>query len=311
MSVPTFKYTGMDNVSDPADVAITDAILLENMDPDNKSGVSTRDGRTLTMAGNFRSSYSDGKTCYVAQDNGIYSFDGSAISLIAPLSDPVTKVSFARVNDVVVFSNGTDFGVIENGVALTIPTPSADFKREMMPGWILAFMPPFLLSAVGNILYKSDPYRCDQMDERTNLFAMFRDEIRLVLPVDDGCYVVTTNETWWFGGTTFESQTQRLLASYGGSKGTGIITTGEKIPVLKLSGTVAIWTSVQGICAGGSGGNFSNLSAGKVSIDCSEEGCAMLREQNGLIHYVVSIGNNITPFNQYISPPLNVDIQDL
>lgn len=313
MPAVSFPFVTMNNVTDPADLdpAKGEAVLLQNVDMDAGGGIAQRLGRTSVLSGNYRCGWSDGSKAFLVKGSGIYAFDGTAEALVTTLSSSTLPVDFEAVNDVVVYSNGVDFGVIENGVAYPRPIPAEPFKEAMMPGSILAFLSPTLLVARGNVLYRSDPFRTDQMDERHNVKAVFRDEIRLVLPVDDGCYVVTANEIWWLGGTNDEGADQKLLASYGGARGTGVITSSDKVKALQMVGRVALWASAQGICAGGNGGNFVNLSAGKVSIDCGESGAAMLREQGGLTHYVSCIATAATPYNQYVSPALDVDTQDL
>lgn len=316
-----FKFQGMNNVDDPSSVGkrydpatrktYFECVLMQNVDMDNDGGFSTRLGRTVVLAGNYRSGWSDGVKSFVVKGSSLYSFNGTTETLVTALSNSTNPVVFTPVNDVVVYSNGIDFGVIENGIAYTIPIPTEAFKEKMIPGNVLAFMPPVLLVGVGDTVYRSDPLRCDQMDRQNNLFAKFRDEALLILPVDDGCYVITVNDTWWFGGTFDDENSQRLIADYGGVKGTGVITTGEKIKVSQLAGTVAIWLSKQGICVGGNGGHFINLSSGKASFDCGESGSAVLREQNGLLHYIACTGSSVEAYNQYIPPTLDVDTQDL
>lgn len=317
MSVTTFKFKGMNNVSDPADVAapdksertrvFTEGVKLQNVDPDNKGGFATRLGYTELLSGNYRAAYSDGKKCFVVKDNGIYSFNGTGITLITTLSTATTPVAFAAVNDVVVYSNGSDFGVIEDGQAFSATAPTEPFMHKMIAGTVMAYMNPYLLVGVGNILYRSEPFMCDQMDERHNIMEVLPDALNMVLPVDDGCYIITEGGTWWRGGTTDADTSLRLLAGYGGVFGTGITTTAEKLKATKaVSGTVVVWLSTQGICTGANGGHFINHSDETVAVAVGASGAAVLREHDGLIHYVVSTDNSNAAFNPHVQPTLDI-----
>ena len=235
--VVTYKFVGMNNVDDPADVGrpdksvrnlvYTEAVDLVNVDADNDGGISRR-------------------------------------------SPAITGLTFQPVTE---FMGSRNY-------------------------W-----------AVRNTVY-CDKALSDEVDERFNTIISLDDTITMIRRVDGGMYVGTTDELHFLSGTDPQEGgfKDEWSLPYGVIMGTGCHVKGELIPIAKLSGNCCIFASHRGVVVGGPGGNIVNLSQNKVSYEYGYYGRAMVREENGLVHYVFDPDAGTPAYNAF--NPLNLDINE-
>lgn len=298
----TLLFTGMNTMADPADLDHQkgECADLLNVDHNRRGGVSRRGGYTQLFLGAFRGGWSDGVTAYVAQGNGIYRFDGTSMTLTNVLLNGVGPVTFCPANDVVVFSSDYELGIVGE----TSVTPADEpYAEPMAPGACLAFMGSRLYTARRNTVRCSKPYDVTAMDTRHNRVFVAECETRLLLPVDDGMYIVTAAKALFASGRdpfAGDGWNIRTVTSYGGVRGTGVVTDADRMRVLQgASGKAALWTSDEGICAGLSGGQVLNLSRDKVSFATGPSGGAMVRERHGMTHYLSTFRSTGSARNTY------------
>lgn len=169
-----------------------------------------------------------------------------------------------------------------------------------------------LLEGIAAVL-QSKPYEYDTIDSRYHVAYLSGSEITMIGAVDDGVYVGTQNEVVFLSGdgSIENGFTVRDVLPYGVVKGTRIRSTGHKIPVANTTGKVIVFTSHRGVCVAGNGGNAINLSYGKVTFPYGTSGSAMLREENGEVHYIVMPGAGNTAINPYIPPTIDTDEQSV
>ena len=153
--------------------------------------------------------------------------------------------------------------------------------------------------AVGNTVYCSKALSDDE-DKRFSIVISLDSMITMILRVDGGLYVGSTTELHYLDGTDpQEGGFQDVWAlPYGVILGTGIRVKGEIAPVAGMQGNCCIFASQRGIIIAGPGGNIFNLSQGKVSYEYGLTGKAMVREKNGLVHYLFTTSKTNPAYNK-------------
>lgn len=281
---------------------------IRNMDPDNSGGVSTRTGYGLIQAGATHSGWSNGVNAYCVTGGQLCLFDGTATTPIYTLSTDA-PLSYCQVNRLVVASNGIDYLVIDGSTVTPAQPLSASYKVAPPAGRCLAFYNGRLYISVGNTLCCTDPYSVDSCDSRQMYLPITHDAITGLAAVDDGLYIGTTKETLFLQGNdpfSDAGMALRQVNNYSVINRTMLTSNATRFRVAKdFTGAVACWASPIGFHLGGNGGATLNLSETMAMPDC-ETGASMIREQNGLIHYVAVL----TPgafHNTYQPPVCDID----
>lgn len=160
--------------------------------------------------------------------------------------------------------------------------------------------------AVGNTVYCSRAMEDDE-DQRFSIVISLDDMITMIRRVDGGLYIGSTTELHFLAGSDPQAEgfTDGWTLPYGVIAGTGCHVRGELVPVAQMMGNCCIFASHRGVIVGGPGGQIINLSQGKVSYDYGLFGSAMVREKNGLAHYVFTTSNINPAFNRL---DLHIDI---
>jgi hypothetical protein len=163
--------------------------------------------------------------------------------------------------------------------------------------------------AVRNIVYCSKALD-DTTDERFNLVIALDDPITMIRKVDGGLFIGSTKELHYLNGTDIQSGGFDDVWSlpYGVVMGTGCHIKGELMPKLKMSGNCCIFASHRGVIVGGPGGGIVNLSQDKISYEYGYYGRAIVREENGLVHYVFDPDSGTPAYN--LLNPLNIPSLD-
>lgn len=311
----TFSFVGMNNVTDPAYLDLTkgECELLVNVDPNNRGGFVTRKGYTQVNALSTHSGWGNGIDAYYVSEAILYHFDGTTSTAVTILNSD-SRVVFEQVNDVVAFWSVTDKGILRGRTLIPQEIPKGKFKIPSPCGHMITYFNGRLYIANGSDLYCTDSFdpTLNKCDERRYLVFSLDSAITLLAFVDDGIYVGSSKEIAFLNGTDPYGSGFKVerVSNYGAIPHTAIKTTGSYVPASQLTGSIVIFTSEHGICVGGNGGNLINLSLNVFSFPQAENGCAFLREQNGLYHYVTRLSSD-TPSNVYTKPLIDVDQADV
>jgi hypothetical protein len=122
------SFSGLRNDIDPDRFGIDDLAVANNVDIDKSGRVARRPGYTKVLSGTCHSVWSDNNQCFVVANGNLCSLSSAYVpTVLAVLKDPLSWVSFIKINDTVYFSNGTDIGVIEakklRSWGLPVPPP--------------------------------------------------------------------------------------------------------------------------------------------------------------------------------------------
>ena len=159
---------------------------------------------------------------------------------------------------------------------------------DVMPaGKIIAYHKGRTLLARNNVLYFSEPF--SPLTRLTHNFVMFPGTINMIAPVEDGIYFsVEGGKTYHVFGTDPMEWSMTDKADYSAIEGTAVMVDAELMPgEYKESGW--IWLSEKGICMGGAGGSFTNLTATRYAVASGVNGTAMMMQKDGYNQYVSTV----------------------
>lgn len=326
MPTTTYTFTGMNNVDDPANVGspvpnirqliFTEMSAMVNADPDNHGGCALRPGQVSVSATATHSGWANPYNpqemlCVQGTDLKRLWPDGSLTTIRSRVTAGL-RMAFCQVNDVIAYSNGIEQGIIEQGQDTAQFIPLDPFKLPMVAGQFLEWYNGRLYALKNNVLYCSDsldtPGGIESMDERQNVVAVFDGMGTMLQRVDNGLFVASGKETFFFQGADpwidggFD---QRSIAPYGAIPYTSVPVKADLLGIDGLNGWACIWTSERHVCIGGNSGFF--LPVEKLALKAGKEGAAVLRERNGTAHYLAVTRDTTGEYNQWQAPKIEVD----
>ena len=121
-------------------------------------------------------------------------------------------------------------------------------------------------------------------------FLPIGDEITNVMPVEDGIWITTlTSSMFLLGADPHEGPgfQVRSKQKIGGVRKSGRVVDADSIfSRVPLQGKVALWTSPFGVCMGGAGGYFKNITGDYYKPFRSMNGMSFVRAEQSLDQYV-------------------------
>ena len=266
---------GLNTTIDPvrvrfnADTGISDLSSAVNVTIDNTGRVSRRKGYNQRESGEDHSIWCDGGDCFFIRETASY---GSIMQVGTDLTSTgiwsgLTKdkrMSFLDWNGDTLYANGSQHGIISNGVRAAWPTgtyagPTTTRQFTDAPtGTHLAAHDGRVIVAVDNALFFSEPYAAGLFDLK--LFWQLPAEIIMVRSVDSGLFVSDKNDTYFLAGTSPLDFTQKKIASYPAHEWS---VAHDMIELDDLDmgeeGLGIVWSSKQGLCMGLPSGKMKNL----------------------------------------------------
>jgi hypothetical protein len=286
-----YIFDGINNIIDPTNLDLESGALVDaiNVDLDNTNSANRRNGYVKTFAGTYHSGWSnDSKSiAYMVSNGWIYEFDGvtTPYPIIQVTSN--NRMEFVQVNDVVVYSNGSDFGVIGNS-SQQIALYSEEFKTQTLGGRTLEFYNGRLYYSRDNSLYCSDVFDVEHTDVRYNRVATFPHVVTMCKRVEDGLWIGTEKYVYFLKGDDIrEGGFEQIVVSKAGVVyGTACKTNAEYIPEAQATNNVVVFLTTAGICSGGNGGKYTNHSFNTVTFDVGSTGTATIRNEHGISQYL-------------------------
>jgi hypothetical protein len=262
-----------------------------NVEIDNTFMLSSRKGSTLRLSGvDIHSGWSNGKVAFFVDGTVLYklNWNGTAYSSTALLTglSRGTRMSYAEVNNRVYMTNGTYIGYYSNESMNNLSTPTENYKMSLPAGKFITYMKGQLFVAKGKVLYIADAL-CDHFDIRTG-FRVFSNDITMLKSIDDGIYAADGN-VWFLSVVGDENQLKKSsvldtdVIPY-----TDVIINGKDIGE-GVSEDFLMWVSTKGICIGDSKGSVKMPTLGKYNMPGKVIGTAMIRNNNGNVHYIAAL----------------------
>jgi hypothetical protein len=149
----------------------------------------------------------------------------------------------------------------------------------------------------GDKLYYSLPWKETADPRRASI--QYDAPIILIQEVEQGMWISTTKKIYFHSGmnpTVLGGFRQTAEYDFPAIAGTG-----EKVHASKLNlqvdGFLAIFATTKGICYGNKSGSLTNMSEGVYSYEVGQRGISAIKEENGLVQYMVKMINAGDSFN--------------
>lgn len=316
---------GMVNVVDP--VEVSDAELdprkkivykalvdCRNIDLDNMGKGKRRLGETSAVAGNFRCGWNtpDGKEAYAMRTTELGRFTGTAFTVIqsglSATQDMVFEPGITMYRggsssiNVICFTNGEVYGMISEGRVVSCVASDEDFKLAMTPGQCLCEGGGRMYVGTGPNITASEPYDMETRDERFDTIP-FDKTITMIRRAGESIYVSTTERVYWHPGLdlTKKDLEQKQPHYSPAIPGCSLRVHSEKLGLKGVTGYVAVWASEDGVCVGTDTGQIINVSADRISYAPGKKAAILLREQNGMTHFIITMKSPGTAKNKFTS----------
>jgi len=267
--------SGLNTTVDPvrvkfnADAGISDLSSAVNVTIDNTGRVSRRKGFNQREAGEDHSIWCDGGDCFFIRETASY---GSIMQVGTDLTSTGiwsglvknNRMSFLDWNGDTLYANGSQHGILVNGVRSAWPTgtyagPTTTRQFQDAPvGTHLAAHNGRVIVSVDNALFFSEPYAPGLFDLK--LFWQLPTEIIMVRSVDSGLFVSDKNDTYFLAGTSPLDFIQRKVVSCPAHEWS-VAHDDVELEDLGLDevGLGIVWSSKQGLCIGLPSGRMRNL----------------------------------------------------
>jgi len=198
---------------------------------------------------------------------------------------PVVVFVTAGNGDVFYKSGTVQSGTVSIGIDQQSGEVVAYEPTEMIPpGRALAWHDGRLLSAVGPMLYHSQPFSMGLHRPATD-FIPFPDDIRLIAPLNPGVLIVATESSHWLiSGSLAQPESMVEIAPYGAVAGT--IT---EVPNSKA----LMWFTPRGQVSASPGGELALLQDRQIQFPRASTGAGVFRETNGMRQYIASLSNPV------------------
>lgn len=265
-------------------------VEAKNVEIDNTFMLSSRKGSTLKLSGSdIHSGWSNGKVAFFIDGTTLYKFgwDGttySSTSLLTGLTRG-SRMSYVEVNDRVYMTNDTYIGYYKNESMNNLAIPTANYKMSLPAGKFITYMKGQLFVAKGKVLYIADAL-CDYYDTRTG-FRVFSNNITMLKSIDAGIYAADGN-VWFLSIVDSGVLKKSSVLDTDSIPYTDIIINGKDVGE-GVSEDFLMWVSTKGICIGDSKGNVKMPTLGKYNMPSKTIGTAVIRNNNGNIHYVAAL----------------------
>jgi hypothetical protein len=289
------KFSGINNV-DPATrlfpVIIDHTYVYPlqsalNITIDDTYGILSRPGYDNVLSGaDVHSLWADGEYCFFVDGTILYRMDTAYTKTsIRTGLQLAARMSYVRVNDRIYYTNGFQCGYVTGNTSVNFPDPAREFKVSLPAGQLIDYYRGLLLMAKGNKLYISDPL-CDYYDIRKG-YRIFKSNITMVRPVDDGIYV-SDGKVYFLKGNSNDEFIRDEVYPAGAVSFTSVKINGKYISD-DISGNVAMWTGENGICFGDNSGKVVNLTEANYNFTAHGRGAAFIREKLNERHYINSL----------------------
>jgi hypothetical protein len=153
------------------------------------------------------------------------------------------------------------------------------------PGRVLGFHDGRILSAVGPILYHSQPFSMGLHRPATD-FIPFPADIRIIAPLNPGVLIVGTEQSHWLiSGSLAQPESMVEIAPYGAVAGTM-----TEVPNSKA----LMWFTARGQVSASPSGELSLLQDAQIQFPRAHIGAGVFRETNGMRQYLATLANPVS-----------------
>lgn len=312
------RFAGLRNTVSEERLAPGELSAAVNIDLDDSGQARSRRGYVKRADGRFHSLKHVAGHALVVRDGVLgtidtqYNFAG-----LQQVGDD--KVSYTEVSGTIYFSNGTASGKIVDGQVQPwgeLVSPGRWISPVMVSSETLGKIagklygaPPLateieafngrIYCAVENVLWFTELFLYDQVDKTKN-FIQFEHKITMLAAVDDGLYVGTEGGLFFLSGTAARGLKQTKITTEQVVRGSCVRVQADQIHPNASRAAIPkqkalAFLAADGVHAAFNGGEVHDLTRGRVLLPEGKYAAGLLREQDGMSHYIATLDTGGTP----------------
>jgi len=289
--------TGLNTKVDPARIVykpktgVHDLAACSNIDIDNTGRPSRRKGFTsqVSLSG-CHSLFCEGGDCLFVYGGALCVLDKDYSYAGIRNITPVATMRYRQLDSVIYYCNGFERGKVFEGVSYGWNKPTyygpVTTKEFMNPpvGTDLEYYAGRMFVVQGKIVPYSELYDVSTFERKS--YLPFDAEVVMFKSVEDGVYASTDKETLFLSGQEANALSVLKVADYPATKGSEVKIVGRLAQTKsgryyindKGGKKSLLWLSREGVCFGGPGGEFVNLTEEKVDLPDALTGTGFVYE---------------------------------
>lgn len=267
---------GLNNTVDPARImydlrkGTTELSQAVNVDIDRTGRPTRRLGRAQKSATAAARGFAYGEVCLFVSGKILYRMkpDYSFVSLRSDLTENA-RMRYFPVANRIYYTNEYEKGYIQSGQNrawekgnYTVPGDTRRTFSDPPNCHLIGWYSGRLLVAVNNAIYASEPSFYGVFDLFNNV-RLVANKVTMLQPTPQGLWIGTSTQVLFYRGQKWRELRLEIKAEYGVFEGSDAWCPGEK---RGTTGRSVIFTTPQGICAGGEDGSFINLTYNKLTF---------------------------------------------
>lgn len=304
---------GINNVDNAADLSPfdqkpgdTDFWLTKgiNVDITNKKRPKRRVGRTALVAGaNYRCLNPFGDPCLFMDDSTMKMLkaDLATVATIKTGMSASARIAYEKIVADTWCSDGTTIGYVRREEWNDLPEVTQGYtkahilnylratRKKMPAGHLMCYYNRRLYVAVGDVIWYSDPLKFHRTRAKDGFIHM-DGHVTLLKATADGLWVAD-GHTHFLQGPDARKFTRIEKAPYNAVLHAVAQVPADKIGVDGILEPCFKWASEEGICVGGAGGFFKNLTVDKYDMPEGTIGTALYKDMPGMSQAIFIVRN--------------------
>jgi hypothetical protein len=293
--------TGLEKVKDPSRVVATTPeggvspvyglLTAQNVDVSETGWLSRRPGQKALISGSPHSIAAWEDICLYAEGVNLKRLledFSTTITLFSGLSSG-NPVSYCKIGNEIYFSDGVTIGKVVNGTYSALPSITFGVSKTITVNHLLTtrmttpagqFLERYktrMMVASGDNLWLTDPGSFHRVHKKSG-FIQMQGHISMLKAVQDGFFIADALGIYFVQGDYFKvfkwnhKESYKAIA-YAVSSLIAHSRIGGEIP----PGKYFFFLTEHGVCIGGDGGYFKNLTERKYPAISAKQGCALFR----------------------------------
>lgn len=294
---------GLNNTLDPERLSwgnkdnpyIVEMAIAKDISVDDRGLISLRKGTVLVQDGDFHSGFcQDSENAYVAKDGDSsttlhrVTVSGTTVTVSPAVVSGMAlgqRVSCVQANDLTLWANGSQCGIIQNGVnsawavdAYNGPDQNVSFLSSVPVGNHLGYDNAGTVAiARSNTIFFNYIAFVFGLFAAGRGFVQFPTQIRMVKSVESGWFVSDQKKTYFERGINWSDINESVVADFPAHEWSCAHELLEASEIgLDLPGYCAFWSSPQGLIAGLPNGQVVNLTSQRIKYPSAYERAACL-----------------------------------
>jgi len=281
--------TGINNKIDPVRLkfdpktGIQDMASGVNINIDPTGRISRSKGYEIVLEKNAHSIFSCGDYCLFVSGDALCVLE-SGFSWAAIRNITIdARMNYVLVAGDVYYMNGYEKGIVRDkksydwtGSSYVGPTTTKAFSDPPI-GHLLEIYNGRMYIAQDKKIWYSDRLSYAWYD-LSGGYLEFSDRITMLKAVKDGLFISTEKTTFFESGALPQEFKEIRVADYPATEGTVVEVNASRIGNGEMTGLALMWGSEKGICIGGPGGYFMNITERKLDYPSARYGAGLYRD---------------------------------